>query len=169
MLEGLVAVGDAARHEDGGVGAEFDGDGLAEAGALPQVDPGAEHPAGGDGDELVPRLGVEAAGDAGLGVVRHAVLHRTEVGQPEGGHLGPLPVLLEPAALVAVQRQVDDQQAGDRGGVDASRGSTLLTCEPAHWPAAAYLASVACFTGRHQSSLARYQSIVAARPDSKSR
>ena len=53
--------------------------------------------------------------EAGGCVERHVVLHRPEVGQAQLEHLGALPVLLEPAPGVAVQRQVEDQQPGDRG------------------------------------------------------
>ena len=38
----------------------------------------------------------------------------------------------------------------------------------AYWPWALYLASVASLAGRHQDSLATYQSMVAFRPSAKS-
>ena len=94
----------------------------AEGLALAHVDPGAEDPAVRDADELVPRLGVHAAGDAAPGVVGDAVLDRPEVGQPERGHLGALPVLLEPAAAVLVERQADDEQPGSGLSTESSDG-----------------------------------------------
>ena len=84
----------------------------------PQVYPGAEDPTGRHADELVPGLGVDAAGDSGRRVERHVVLHRAEVGQPERRQLGTLPVLLEPAPVVASDVEVDHQQAGNSREVD---------------------------------------------------
>ena len=83
VLERLVGVADAARHEDRGVGAELDVERRAEGVALAQVDPGGEDPAGRHRDELVPRLGVDAAGRPAAGVEGHVVLDRAEVGQAE--------------------------------------------------------------------------------------
>ena len=119
VLKGLVAVGHTLGDEDGRLGTHLDGDDVAEGVAVAQVDPGAQDASVGDRDELVPGLGVHAAGDPGLGVVGHVVLDRTEVGHAEGGHLLALPVLLEPAAVVTVQGQVKDEEARDVGGVDA--------------------------------------------------
>ena len=122
VLQGLEGVAHAAGNEDGLAGVELGGEDGAEGRALAQVHPGAEDPAGGHGDELVPRLGVDAAGGAGRFVERDVVLHRAEVGQAERHHLFPLPVLLEPAAVVAVDRKVVEDDAGDRGFV---RGELL--------------------------------------------
>lgn len=41
---------------------------------------------------------MDAAGDAPLLVIGDVVLDDTEVGDAQSGHLGTLPVLLEPAA-----------------------------------------------------------------------
>ena len=41
---------------------------------------------------------MDAAGDAPLLVIGDVVLDDAEVGDAQGGHLGALPVLLEPAA-----------------------------------------------------------------------
>lgn len=87
---------------------------------------GAEDRAAGHGDEFVPGLGVDAAGDAPLLVVGDVVLDDAEVGDAQGGHLGALPVLLEPAARVAVHGQVDDHEAPDAGLGD---GEVLLECD----------------------------------------
>ncbi len=46
---------------------------------------GAEYRAVGDGDELVPGLGVDAAGDAAAVVVGDGVLDDLEVGDAQGG------------------------------------------------------------------------------------
>ena len=154
--ECLVGVADAAGGEHGGLGADLAGHDRAERVTLAQVHPGAEHAPGGDGDQFVPGFGVDAAGDAGLGVEAHVLLHRAEVRQPECGHLRALPVLLEPAPRVPVQGEGEDQQAGDRGGRHGELGH--------HCPFAAYFASTAAFNGRHHASFARYQSMVACNP-----
>ena len=128
VLEGLERVAHPARHEHGPVGTDLQRHGHAERRPGPQVDPGPEHPAAGHGDVLVPGLGVDAARHAGGGVEGDVVLHRPEVGQAVGDHLGPLPVLLEPAAVVAAHGELDDQQPGDLGRLDAARrGAGSLT------------------------------------------
>ena len=172
VLQGLEGVAHAARDVDGlgrvqGAGVDLPV-GLA---ALAQVDPRAEDRAARHGDELVPGLGVDAAGDAPHVVVGDVVLDDAEVGDAESAHLGALPVLLEPAARVAVDGEVDDLEAPDAGLGD---GEVLLECDvchrslPSYWPWALYLASVASLAGRHQDSLATYQSMVALRPSAKS-
>ena len=116
VLQGLEGVAHAARDVDGPGRVERAGVDLAEGGAaLAQVDPGAEDRAPRHGDELVPGLRVDAAGDAPLLVVGDVVLDDAEVGDAESGHLGALPVLLEPAARVAVDGEVDDLEALDAG------------------------------------------------------
>ena len=68
---------------DGSSGA---GEHLAVGGAsLAQVDPCAEDRAAGHGDELVPGLGVDAAGDAAAVVVGDVVLDDPEVRDAQGG------------------------------------------------------------------------------------
>ena len=99
VLERLEGVAHAARDVDGLGGVEYGRVdlpvGLA---ALAQVHPGAEDRAAGHGDELVPGLRVDAAGDAAAVVVGDVVLDDPEVRDAQCGHLGALPVLLEPAA-----------------------------------------------------------------------
>ena len=130
VLQGLEGVAHAARDVDGLGRVQHGRVDLAEGGAaLAQVHPGAEDRAAGHGDELVPGLGVDAAGDAPLLVVGDVVLDDAEVGDPERAHLGALPVLLEPAARVAVDGQVDDLQPVDAGLGD---GEVLLECDVCH-------------------------------------
>ena len=130
VLQGLEGVAHAARDVDGLRRVERAGKHLAEGlAALAQVHPCAEDAAAGDGDELVPGLGVDAAGDALLVVVGDVVLDDLEVRDAQGGHLGALPVLLEPAARVAVDGEVDDLQALDAGLGD---GEVLLECDVCH-------------------------------------
>ena len=130
VLERLEGVAHAARDVDGPGRVERAGVHLPVGGAaLAQVHPGAEYAAAGHGDELVPGLGVDAAGDALLVVVGDVVLDDAEVGDAEGGHLGALPVLLEPAARVAVDGQVDDLEALDAG---LRHGEVLLECDVCH-------------------------------------
>ena len=88
-----------------------------------------------------------------------------EVGQAERHHLLPLPVLLEPAAVVTVDRKVIEDDAGNRGFVRVSFFENSI--DIIYWPCSLYLASVAAFCGRHQSSLFRYQSMVSSMPASK--
>lgn len=130
VLQGLEGVAHAARDVDGPARVQGAGEHLPVGGAaLAQVDPCAEDRAAGHGDELVPGFRVDAAGDAPLLVVGDVVLDDVEVGDAEGAHLGALPVLLEPAARVAVDGQVDDLQAPDAGLGD---GEVLLECDVCH-------------------------------------
>ena len=130
VLQGLEAVAHAARDVDGLGRVQGAGEHLPVGGAaLAKVHPCAEYRAAGHGDELVPGLGVDAAGDAPLLVVGDVVLDDAEVGDAQGAHLGALPVLLEPAARVAVDGEVDDLQAPDAGLGD---GEVLLECDVCH-------------------------------------
>ena len=79
----------------------------------PQVHPRAEDLTGRDADVLVPWLRVDAARHALRRVEADVVLHRTEIRQAQRGHLRTLPVLLEPATIVTMHRQVEHQQARD--------------------------------------------------------
>ena len=140
VLQRLEGVAHAARDVDGLRRVERAGEHLPVGGAaLAQVNPGAEDAASRHGDELVPGLGVDAAGDAAAVVVGDVVLDDAEVRDAQGGHLGALPVLLEPAARVAVDGQVDDHQALDAG---LGHGEVLLECDvchlsiPSYWPCA---------------------------------
>ena len=72
---------------------------------------------------------MDAACDAPLLVVGDVVLDDAEVGNAQLGHLGALPVLLEPATRVAVDGEVDDLQAPDAGLGD---GEVLLECDVCH-------------------------------------
>ena len=130
VFERLEGVTHAARDVDGLGRVERAGVDLAEGlAALAQVQPGAEDRAAGHGDELVPGLRVDAAGDAAAVVIGDVVLDDPEIGDAQGGHLGALPVLLEPAARVAVDGQVDDLEALDAGLGD---GEVLLECDICH-------------------------------------
>ena len=130
VLQGLEGVAHAARDVDGLARVERAGEHLAEGlAALAQVHPGAEDAAAGHGDELVPGLGVDAARDAAAVVVGDVVLDDPEVRDAQGAHLGALPVLLEPAARVAVDGEVDDLEAPDAGLGD---GEVLLECDVCH-------------------------------------
>ena len=140
VLQGLEGVAHAARHVDGLRGVEHGRVDLAVGGAaLAQVHPGAEDGTAGHGDELVPGLRVDAAGDAAAVVVGDVVLDDPEVRDAQRAHLGALPVLLEPAARVAVDGEVDDLEAHDAGLGD---GEVLLECDvchvslPSYWPCA---------------------------------
>ena len=130
VLQRLEGVAHAARDVDGPGRVERAGEHLpVGVAALAQVHPGAEDRAAGHGDELVPGLRVDAAGDAAAVVVGDVVLDDAEVGDPERAHLGALPVLLEPAARVAVDGQVDDLEALDAG---LHHGEVLLECDVCH-------------------------------------
>ena len=130
VLQGLEGVAHAARDVDGLARVQGAGEHLAVGlAALAQVDPCAEDAAAGHGDELVPGLGVDAAGDAAAVVVGDVVLDDAEVGDAQCGHLGALPVLLEPAARVAVDGEVDDLQTLDAG---LRHGEVLLECDVCH-------------------------------------
>lgn len=116
VLQRLEGVADPARDVDGPRGVEPRGVDPPVGGApLAQVHPRAEDGAAPHGDELVPGLGVHAAGDAALRVEGDVVLHDAEVGDAERDHLGPLPVLLEPAAGVAVDGELHHPEPLDRG------------------------------------------------------
>ena len=107
VLQGLEGVAHAARDVDGLARVQHGRVDLPVGGAaLAKVHPCAEDRAAGHGDELVPGLGVDAARDAPLLVVGDVVLDDLKVVDAQGGHLGALPVLLEPAARVAVDGEV---------------------------------------------------------------
>ena len=72
---------------------------------------------------------MDTAGDALLIVVGDVILDDAEVGDAQRAHLGALPILLEPAARVAMDGQVDDLQALDAG---LRRGEVLLECDVCH-------------------------------------
>ena len=130
VLQGLEGVAHAARDVDGLGRVERAGEHLAEGlASLAQVHPCAEYAAAGHGDELVPGLGVDAAGDAAAVVVGDVVLDDLEIRDAQGGHLGALPVLLEPAARVAVDGEVDYLEALDAG---LRHGEVLLECDVCH-------------------------------------
>lgn len=130
VLERLEGVAHAARDVDGPARVQGAGEHLPVGGAaLAQVHPGAEDAASRHGDELVPGLGVDAAGDAAAVVVGDVVLDDAEVRDAQGAHLGALPVLLEPAARVAVDGEVDDLEAPDASLGD---GEVLLECDVSH-------------------------------------
>ena len=115
-LQGLVGVTHAPRHEDRDTRIDdrrVDG---AERRAFAQVHPCAEHAARRDRHELIPRLRVNAAGHPNLVVERDVVLHGAEIRQAQRDHLFALPVLLEPASIIAVNSQINAQKAGDRRG-----------------------------------------------------
>ena len=117
VLERLEGVAHAAGHVDSLARVDHAGVDLAEGRAGAQVDPRAEDAPRGDRDVLVPGLRVDAAGHAAPRVEGDVVLHGPEVGQPEGAHLLALPVLLEPAAGVAVHGQVEHEHARYVGGL----------------------------------------------------
>ena len=56
---------------------------------------------------------MDAARHALRRVERDVVLHRTEIRQAQRGHLRTLPVLLEPAAVIAMHRQIEHQKPRD--------------------------------------------------------
>ena len=93
------------------------------------------------------------------------MLDGAEVRQAERGHLLALPVLLEPAARVLADVEAQHDEPRDRRDLERQAGRLI---RHGHWPFAAYAASVASLTGRHQSSWAWYHSMVAASPASKS-
>ena len=115
VLERLEGVAHAAGHVDGLGGVDDARVDLAEALARPQVHPRAEDRSRGHRDVLVPGLGVDAARHAALRVEGDVVLHGTQIGQAHANLLGALPVLLEPAAVVAVHGKVEHQHPGDVG------------------------------------------------------
>src|SRR5690606_1317770 len=139
--------------EEGVARVQFERLHAAEVLARPQVHDGGERPAVGERDVLLPRLGVDAAGHAHPGVVRDVALHDLERREAERLQLGALEALLEPAASVVVDDEVDVQQAGDR---------RLLHAQLAH-------ADVSSWRVRTHSRVARSPSVRlvgAARPSS---
>ena len=61
---------------------------------------------------------MKPTGHPRLGVERHVLLNRPKIRQSEGNHLGPLPILLEPATTVTVHQQIDNEQARDGSGLN---------------------------------------------------
>ena len=140
VLERLEGVAHAARDVDDLARIERAVEHLAEGlAALAQVRPDAEDAAARDGDELVPVPGVDAADDAAAVVVGDVVLDDAKVRDAESAHLGALPVLLEPAALVAVDGEVDDHKVLDAGLGDGEFLLEFDVCHlslPSYWPCA---------------------------------
>ena len=139
----------------------LDGEAATKAVTGTQIDPGTEDPPGGQRHEFVPRLGIGIPRAAPARLLNDVVLYRREVRQPESHHLFPLPVLLEPAAVVTPYVQGDDQQARYRSLGDRQLRHRLLPVADVHRPSEP-------FGGRHHASLAWYHAMVAARPASKS-
>ena len=111
VLQRLEAVAHATRHVNRLRRIQHGRIHLSEAFARTQVHPSAEHGASGDRDVFVPRFRVDASRHALLRIEADVVLHRSEIRQAQPGHLRALPVLLEPATVVAVHRQVEHQQS----------------------------------------------------------
>ena len=130
VLERLEGVSYAARHVDG-LGRVEHGrvDLPVGSAALAQVHPGAEDAAARHGNELVPGFCVDATGNAPLLVVGDVVLDDAEVRDAQSGHLGALPVFLEPATRVAVDGEVHDREALDASLGD---GEFFLECDVCH-------------------------------------
>ena len=131
VLQCLEGVADAPGDIDGAGRVERAGIYLSEGGrALPQVHPGAEYGSCRDGDELVPGLSMDAPRHAPLRIEGDVVLDHVEVGDAERHHLGPLPVLLEPATGVSMDGELHDLQALYAGLRD---GEALLELEIGHY------------------------------------
>ena len=113
VLQRLEAVAHATRHVDRLRRIQYGRVHLAERIARTQIHPRAEHRAGRDGNVLVPRLRVDATRHALLRVVADVVLHRPEIRQAQVRLLRTLPILLEPATVVAMHRQVEHDQTGN--------------------------------------------------------
>jgi len=107
----LKAIGDASRHKHRRLWPNLVGNNLAEAlRPLAQVAPRTKNLALRHRDEFVPRFGVQPAGSAGV-VEGNIVLHRLKAREfgRETGELFPLPIFFEPAAIVPVHVEVDDE------------------------------------------------------------
>ena len=113
VLQGLETVAHAARHVDRLRRVQTRREHLTERLARAQVHPRAEDLTRRDRDVLIPRLRMDAARHALRRVERDVVLHRTEIRQAQRGHLRTLPVLLEPAAVIAMHRQIEHQKPRD--------------------------------------------------------
>ena len=127
-LQRLVGVAHALGDEDGDTRINDRGVHGSKRGSLAQVHPRAKDAARGDRDELVPRLRVDTSGHPDLVVERNVVLHGAEIRQAQRDHLLALPVLLEPASVIAVNSQVDAQKAGDRRSRDPQGLSSGRHC-----------------------------------------
>ena len=110
VLQRLEAVAHATRHVDRLRRIQYGRVHLAERVAGAQIHPRAKYTARGDRDVFVPRFRVDATRHALLRVVADVVLHRPEIRQAQIRLLRPLPVLLEPAAVVAMHWQVEHDQ-----------------------------------------------------------
>ena len=114
VLERLEGVPDPARDEDRACRIQRGREDPAERGAsLPQVDPGTKDRSSGNGNELVPWLGMDAARHTTPGVERYVVLDPAQVRQAKGDHLLTLPVLLEPSSTVTVHGKPKQLESGN--------------------------------------------------------
>src|SRR5215213_198940 len=107
--QGLISISHATWDKDRSLWAYLHGETATKAMASTQVDPCAEDAPRCQRYQLVPRLGVNASRCAGSVVEGDVVLHRRKVWQAKLDHLLPLPVLLEPAAIVSSDIQGDQQ------------------------------------------------------------
>ena len=115
LFQGLEGVTYTAGHEDCGVRAQLHGDDLTEGLAGTQINPRTENTAGRNRNVLIPRLCVDTASGTYRSVERDVVLDGVKVGQTGCEHLLALPVFLEPAAVIAVNRQVNNEQTRNLG------------------------------------------------------
>ncbi len=110
---------------------------------------------------------MDTASDTLGGVVADVVLHRAEVRQTQTHHLRTLPVLLEPAAVIAMNRQIEHQKPRDV----RLRDLQLLLEIKRHTRSLSLLlvlGLVAAFAGSHHARFSVYHSIVRFRPFWKS-
>ena len=105
ILEGLKGVAHATGHVNRPCGVERAGEDLAEGSRTrTKINPSAKDRTTCDTDELIPRLRMNAAGYATILVVTDIVLNNLEIRNPKRSHLRALPVFLEPASRVSMNR-----------------------------------------------------------------
>ena len=121
-LQRLERVADTAGHEHCPRWVEFRGEHCAEGGTVTQIDPRAEDAPRRDRDVTCPtaRRGMPLVLPAAS---LNEMLFWTgpKSGSPAATIFSPLPVLLEPPAVVAVDGQLPHRQAGNRSLVGAQR------------------------------------------------
>ena len=78
VIKRLIAVGDTFGYEDCRARIDFVCENSAEAVALTQITPRAEHSAISGGDKFIPRLGVQTAGSASFVIEADVILYDGE-------------------------------------------------------------------------------------------
>src|SRR5699024_2812872 len=124
---GLEAISYPARNKDGLIRFNFGMHQLAVGcRTFAEIAPRTKYLAVGDGDQLIPGLRVQTAGNSGGGVKGQVVLHGSKVRQAGLAHGGSLPIFFELASVINVNIEFDNAQTIDIGGFNVLAETAFL-------------------------------------------